>query len=99
MREEEEGCPDEAGTPESSAAQAGTSAQQAVGQEAESVDLDLGDEVEGDLGHGPDPAEVADAIHPEPSASGQEPNAEADPGRNSGIASRTRSKSEARKGE
>ena len=78
-------------------AQAGTPAQQAVGPEAESDNVDHGDAVEADLGHGPDPAEVADAIYPEPSVSGQEPDAEADSGRNGGIASRTRLQSKAKK--
>ena len=79
--------------------QSGAPAQQSVGPKAESDHTDHGDEVEADLGHDPDPSEVADAVHPEPSASGEEPNAEADPGCNSGIASRTRMKSKAKKEE
>ena len=79
--------------------QSGAPAQQAIGPEAGSDHADHGDEVEADLEQDPDPTEVADSVHPEPSVSGQEPAAEADPGRSSAIASRTRSKSEARKGE
>ena len=77
--------------------QSETPAQQAVGPEAESVHPDHGDEVEADLGRDPVPSEVADAVHPEPSASGEELNTEADPGCNRGVASRTRSKAEGRK--
>ena len=91
---EEEGDLDDEGTPESSAAQSDTPARQAVGPKAEDVHPDRGDEVEADLGRDPMQSEVADAVHPEPSATSEELNTEADPGCNRGVASRTRSKAQ-----
>ena len=82
-----------------SAAQTKTPAQQAVGPEAGSDHTDHGDEVEADLECDPDPTEVADSVHPEPSVSGEDLDAEADPGCNSGIASRTRMKSKTKRDE
>ena len=77
--------------------QSGAPAQQSVGPTVESDHTDHGDEVEADLECDPDPTEVADSVHPEPSVSGEDLDAEADPGCNSGIASRTRLKSKTKK--
>ena len=82
-----------------SAEQSGAPAQQFVGPKAGSDHTDHGDEVEADLEQDPDPTEVADSVHPEPSVSGEDLDAEADPGCNSGIASRTRLKTKAKKEE
>ena len=75
-----------------SAEQSGAPAQQFVGPKAGSDRTDHGDEVEADLEQDPDPTEVADSVHPEPSVSGEGLDAEAEPGCNGGIASRTRMK-------
>ena len=74
------------------AEQSGAPAQQSVSPKAESDHTDHGDEVEADLECDPDPTEVADSVHPEPSVSGEGLDAEAEPGCNGGIASRTRMK-------
>ena len=77
--------------------QSSAPAQQSIGPKAESDHTDHGDEVEADLEHDPDPTEVTDTVHPEPSVSGEDLDAEADPGCNSGIASRTQLKSKAKR--